>query len=98
MESVGSGRLLALGAARARRAGTMERRQRNRIAPIAGALGGDKSCRGGRTAPTPVPDLCTTCLLFNESVRRYLPELHNKFRSRLAKMPPGRYLQTDLVC
>lgn len=28
---------------------------------------------------TPSPDLCTTCLLFNEFVRRYLLEDHNKF-------------------
>lgn len=75
---------------------TMALRRRNRIAPIAGALGADKraaaAARAARRAPaaprraamplpTPAADLCATCLLFNESVRRYLPEHHNKFPS-----------------
>lgn len=77
-------------------------RRRNRIAPIAGAPDADKNRAGRRTRPRrgaadACLDLCTTCLLFNESVRRYLPEHHNKFPSFLAKMLPRRYLQTNAV-
>lgn len=56
-------------------------RQRNRIAPIAGSRGDKRDPASPHRAATAnsAPDLCTTCLLFNESVRRYLLEPYNKF-------------------
>lgn len=62
------------------------RRRQNRIAPIAGrAAISSIQPRRAATAPS-AADLCTTCLLFNESVRRYRSEPRNKFsRSDLPK-------------
>ncbi|CAG4944459.1 unnamed protein product [Colias eurytheme] len=75
------GRLVARGSEALGHNGSAARR-RNRIAPIAG-LRADKGARPrplrAATALPLAPDLCTTCLLFNESARRYLHRHYNKF-------------------
>lgn len=79
-------------------------------------LGADKSLPHPlciATVAAPNPDLCTTCLLFNESVRRYLLQHYNKFpscdslkcridifkqtQSHFVNLPKRPYIQLALI-